>query len=266
MEISTSLGATATELTAVADQMADLSGALAALGGDLGATETSLESLGAEVASGREDLEASAAANAAGIVSLAEDASARLSSLEKGLMAISTDLGDVQIEVADISTVITMPVTLADAFERRLVMMQAWQEILKARLHLLERNAGLAVQSLALVQANVAKFAALSTDLSEEQLAPILERVDAAAALVEEDPLQAILELEIVWHNLEKLVAAPIGEEPAAEGATVIEVTTGEGEAPAEEETVAPEEGGGTEDSTGGGESSEGGESSGSGG
>ena len=111
------------------------------------------------------------------------------------------DLDTLRVEMAD-------PNRVAAAFERRLILLQAWGEILKARLCLLEDNAGNARQALALARANLEWVIVLSPEHEAEALIVIWERLDAADMAIEERPFVAMNELEIVWRDLDTFIAS----------------------------------------------------------
>lgn len=109
------------------------------------------------------------------------------------------ELDTLRIEMAD-------PNRVTAAFERRLVLLQVWGEILKARLHLLEDNTGNARQALALARANLERVIVLSPEPEAEALIAIQERLDAADTAIEERPFVAINELEIIWRDLDTFI------------------------------------------------------------
>lgn len=115
--------------------------------------------------------------------------------------ALYGELDTLRVEMAD-------PNRVAAAFERRLILLQAWGEILKARLHLLEDNAGNARQTLALARANLERVITLSPEPEAEALIAIRERLDAANMAIEERPFVAINELEIVWRELDTFITS----------------------------------------------------------
>jgi len=118
--------------------------------------------------------------------------------------------GDVEALYGGLDTLrgeVADPNRVAAAFERRLVLLQAWGEILKARLHLLEDNAGNARQTLALARANLERVIVLSPEPEAETLIAIQERLDAADTAIEERPFVAINELEIIWRDLDAFIS-----------------------------------------------------------
>jgi chromosome segregation ATPase len=113
--------------------------------------------------------------------------------------ALYGELDTLRVEMADPNRVVA-------TFERRLILLQAWGEILKARLHLLEDNAGNARQALALARANLERVIVLSPEPEAEALIAIQERLDAADMAIEERPFVAINELEIIWRDLDTFI------------------------------------------------------------
>jgi chromosome segregation ATPase len=111
------------------------------------------------------------------------------------------ELDTLRIDMADPNRVVA-------AFERRLILLQAWGEILKARMHLLEDNAGNARQALALARANLERVIALSPEPEAEALIAIQERLDVADTAIEERPFVAINELEIIWRDLDTFITS----------------------------------------------------------
>lgn len=245
-ELAATAAALSTEIAAVETRVGELDSSLTTLVGTANALGDDLTVLASEVDAAKQGIESNESANA----QLAQT----VALLQTDLDTFSGALDTTQGELADLQAVITMPITLSDAFERRLVLMQAWQEIMRARVHLLEGNAGLATQSLNLALGNVDKYVGLSTDMTEDMLAPIQERVDTAMGLIETDPFLAVQELEIIWYNLEDMIAAPILPEQAPTGETAVEETAAEepaAEQPGEEEAAQGEEGATTEGEAG---------------
>ncbi len=128
----------------------------------------------------------------------AEDTTGRLGD---DVEALYGELDTLRAEMADPNRAIA-------AFERRLILLQLWGEILKARLHLLENNAGNARQALALARANLEQVIALSPEPEAEALSAIQERLDAADMTIEERPFVALNELEIIWRDLDTFITS----------------------------------------------------------
>jgi chromosome segregation ATPase len=119
--------------------------------------------------------------------------------------------GDIEALYGELDTLrdeIADPNRVAAAFERRLILLQAWGEILKARQHLLEDNPGNARQALALARANLERVILLSPEPEAEALIAIRERLDAADTAIEERPFVAMNELEIIWRDLDTFIAS----------------------------------------------------------
>jgi chromosome segregation ATPase len=117
--------------------------------------------------------------------------------------------GEVEVLYGELDTLrdeIADPNRVAATFERRLILLQAWGEILKARLHLLEDNTGSARQALALARANLERVIALSSEPDVEALIAVRERLDAADTAIEGRPFVAMNELEIIWRDLDTFI------------------------------------------------------------
>ena len=204
--------------------------AVGKLEGNTAGLAASLEKLNGSVATlqeGAAKTQQQAQANESDTKRLADNARAlddNAKALQGDVLKISNDVKAIQGELLGLREIVTMPVSLSNAFERRLVLMQVAEAILKARLHLLEKNAGYASQALALAKDHVARFVALSTDVKAEQMTPLVKRAEAASALIQSDPFAAVQELEIIWYSLEKLIAAPVA--PAGTPAAPAAATT----------------------------------------
>jgi chromosome segregation ATPase len=111
------------------------------------------------------------------------------------------ELDTLRVEVAD-------PNRVAATFERRLILLQVWGQVLKARLHLLEDNAGNARQALVMARANLERVIVLSPEPEAEALIAIRERLDAADTAIEERPFVVINELEIIWRDLDAFITS----------------------------------------------------------
>jgi septal ring factor EnvC (AmiA/AmiB activator) len=159
---------------------------LAALEGDLGRMDELLTVQGETLS----ELQAA--------LDRAEDTTGRLGD---DVEALYGELDTLRAEMADPNRAIA-------AFERRLILLQAWGEVLKARLHLLEDNPGNARQALALARANLEQVIALSPEPEAEALSAIQERLDAADTAIEERPFVALNELEIVWRDLDTFITS----------------------------------------------------------
>jgi chromosome segregation ATPase len=146
------------------------------------------------------------------ILTAQEETLIELQSTLDGVEEATGQLGDdVEVLYSELDTLrveVAEPNRVAAAFERRLILLQAWGEILKARMHLLEDNAGNARQALALARANLERVIVLSPEPEAEALIAIQERLDAADTAIEERPFVAINELEIIWRDLDTFITS----------------------------------------------------------
>ena len=129
-------------------------------------------------------------------------------SAEETIDRLGDDVEALYGELDTLGAEIADPNRVAATFERRLILLQAWGEILKARLHLLEDNPGNARQVLALARANLERVIVLSPQPEAEALIAIQEWLDAADTAIEERPFVAINELEIIWRDLDTFITS----------------------------------------------------------
>ena len=96
-----------------------------------------------------------------------------------------------------------------DTLERRIVLMQTGQEVLKAYLYLSAGNAGSAETTLELALTHLDQAAALSPESERETIAAIQTRLTQAASRLREQPILAAQDLESAWYELDALITAP---------------------------------------------------------
>jgi hypothetical protein len=125
---------------------------------------------------------------------------------------------------------------------RNIALLTAWQEILKARLRLVQNNPGSALDELALAQSTLQAVYAASDETQQAELDPILMRLDLVIENLTENPFAATEDLEIAWHDLDRLITGSLGGLPQVE-ALEDEASESEGEAPegAPSGSLAPE-------------------------
>ncbi len=93
-----------------------------------------------------------------------------------------------------------------DALERRIVLMQTGQEVLKTYLYLSEGNVGDAETTLELALTHLDQAAALSPESEWETIAAIQTRLTQAASRLREQPIIAAQDLEGAWYELDALI------------------------------------------------------------
>ena len=98
------------------------------------------------------------------------------------------------------------------ALNRNVVLLTAWQEVLKARLRLVQNNPGAALDELALAQSTLQALYEQSGEEQQAELDPILERLELVVANITANPFAATEDLEIVWHDLDRLINAGLSE------------------------------------------------------
>lgn len=96
-----------------------------------------------------------------------------------------------------------------DAYNRQLLLMRAWQELLRARLRLLENNPGQALEELAAARATLDQTMAMSDAEQQANLNEVIERVDMVITEITENPFAATGDLEIAWQMLGGMITPP---------------------------------------------------------
>ncbi len=131
------------------------------------------------------------------------------------------------------------------AYNRLLILMRAWQELLTARIRLMENNPGLALDVLGEARALLDQAYALSSPEEQAQLDPIIARLDQVITNITASPFAAAGDLEIAWHDLGLLITPPenlLPVEAAGEEASEEEPSVGEPPVPEPREAPPPEE------------------------
>ncbi|MDX1689338.1 MAG: hypothetical protein R3248_15250, partial [Candidatus Promineifilaceae bacterium] len=91
---------------------------------------------------------------------------------------------------------------------RALTLFRAWELVARARLRLLQGNAGLAAGDLTAAQATVD---ALAAEEGEAALAPLRQRLALALENLPADPVAAGRDLETAWEMLDEEIATLSG-------------------------------------------------------
>lgn len=152
-----------------------------------------------------------------GMVALQTDSdenNGRLDSLGAELVTLSNHTDELGAQVADLQTAVA-DLPLADIYQMRQVitLFRVWEVVARARLRLVENNAGLAAtdtaHALALIEAIIAH------DNTDPDLLPQLARVHTRLKLAEAylpaNPDLAALDLENAWRELDEALALLLG-------------------------------------------------------
>lgn len=142
-----------------------------------------------------------------------------LDELSSSITAISNDYASLEEvetlrdEFAALQEDVTLSKQVAaqiDTLERRIVLMQTGQEVLKAYLYLSAGNAGDAETMLALAMTHLDQAAEFSPENERETIAAIQTRLIQAASRLRERPIIAAQDLESAWYELGALITAPV--------------------------------------------------------
>lgn len=114
----------------------------------------------------------------------------------------------------------------------RLALLQAAQDLLRARIQLAEDNAGAAQETLILAQDHLNRAAALSPEIALE-LQGVGARIETLDGLIETRSFRATTTLEALWADIMDLVTPTVPKSETAGAIATVEATVAE---PAEEE------------------------------
>ena len=173
------------------------------------------------------DLESQVAAQGERIASLeaslirmgqaSTDQQAALDALSASVDIIAADYADmeeisgVRDEIATLREDVTLAEQTAeqiDALAYRIVLLQAWQEVLKTHLYLSEGNVGNAETTLTLAMTHLGQAAVLGAEGEQESLTAIQTILTRALSRLREQPVLAAQDLESGWYELGALTAA----------------------------------------------------------
>lgn len=179
-----------------------------------------------------------------GVVALQGDINennGRLDELGGELDAQANNTGELVVKVTELQTSIdALPLEDIEQMRQVVTLFRIWEMISRARLHILENNAGLAANDTARALAAIESVAAnpqTPPDLLS-QLALAQARLTLANAYLPDSPDLAALDLENSWRELDTLLALMLGVvEPVSPATAVHETTTTPVETPTPEPT-----------------------------
>lgn len=154
------------------------------------------------------------------------DQTAQLAELQSALDDYVTQLDVLATQLATLQAEIPGAAEYTE-YNRQLLLMRAWQQLMQVRLRMLENNAGLAQENLTQALDTLGQAYALSSPEQQTALDPILDRLDAVMRNLTQNPFAAVGDLEIAWHDLGRLIAPPpvAGEAPASPPAPTLTPT-----------------------------------------
>lgn len=146
--------------------------------------------------------------------------SAELAALRETLDEVAAGLDDADAALAALQDELPGAAEYA-ALDRQLLLIRAWQEVLRARLRLLEGNAGLAATDLEAALATLARVDVDAATANEQvTLDEVTTRLRAALNALEERPIAASNDLEVAWATLGGLIEPVSRQEAAGETTT----------------------------------------------
>jgi uncharacterized protein YoxC len=164
----------------------------------------------------------------AGLVTDTEGLAEEITRLQDGLVALQEDVNansimvdelggavdQVEAEMRDLET--AFAAVREDAgelaqMEQTLTLFRVWELLSRARLHLLEGNAGLAEADVAVALATVNGLLAAEEAAAGSPLLTLQERLELALANLPADPQTASRDLETAWETLDQLLVELLG-------------------------------------------------------
>lgn len=134
-----------------------------------------------------------------------DDLEEELAALDAALDEQTATMGGLEARLTTLEEEIPGAEELAE-LNRQLLLLRGWQEVLKARVRLVQNNAGAAYEELLLAQVTLELAYQASQPEDREELEPVLERLADVLVELEINPFAATEDLEIVWHDLDRLI------------------------------------------------------------
>lgn len=147
-----------------------------------------------------------------GILALQEDINDNTAMVDELGGAIDQVEADMTALAADFAVVREEAGELAQ-MQRTLTLFRIWELLSRARLHLLEGNAGLAEADVATALASVNSLIALDGEAVSPELLALQQRLELAAENLPTDPETAGRDLQTAWEMLDQLLATSVGIE-----------------------------------------------------
>jgi len=139
---------------------------------------------------------------------------AQLAELGAALDQVATQITTVEDALAELEGALPGVAEYAE-YNRQLLLIRAWQDVLKVNLQLLQNNAGLAQQDLAQALDTLDRAYAVSSPEQQAALVPVIARLNQVAVDLSANPFAASRDLEVAWYDLGRLInPVAIGSTP----------------------------------------------------
>jgi chromosome segregation ATPase len=120
---------------------------------------------------------------------------------------LQADLTRISVTVAGLDTAVNETFLTPDELQRTLALFRAWQIIARARIHLLDNNAGLARNDVESSLRTIDYLISTSADAAEEESLRVIQtRLALAFSNLADQPQQAINDLESAWSEMDNLL------------------------------------------------------------
>jgi chromosome segregation ATPase len=154
----------------------------------------------------------------AGVIALQGDVNENIAAVDElggNVDELGTNVTDLNQEFGSLETEVMgvsgEAMTAVTELGQAVTLFRAWEMVYRARLRLLEQNAGLARQDVAVAQALLTMLVENSGGEPGETLAAVQQRLDLASAGLPTDPDTAVRDLESAWEMLDAILAELMG-------------------------------------------------------
>jgi chromosome segregation ATPase len=221
--VSSDLSEQQAQQRALETEAAQLDSRVSALDDDLTRQGELLNTLEEQAAA----LENSTGANAENITALGDGLNtlqrdvtangAQIDDLGGQIDSLDLELNTAQEGIADNAAALAQKEAIVGQLSKTLTLFRIWEMVARARLHLVDQNAGLAQDDVERAQAILEQMVADETGDLAEALGQVQTRLDLAAAALPDDPDAAIRDLNTAWESLDAVLTALLEQVSEAE-------------------------------------------------
>ncbi len=134
-----------------------------------------------------------------------------ISDLGAAVDQLSVELNTAYDEIAQLQEELPGVAEYAE-YDRQLLLIRAWQGVLRARIQLQDDNAGLARNEIEDALNLLDYILTITPDEKKPDLQKVIDRLNVSYEAIEESPFTASADLEVAWYALGEMIG-PVGEE-----------------------------------------------------
>lgn len=142
---------------------------------------------------------------------------AQIDDLGGQIDGLSLELNTAQDEIAENAAALAQKEAIVTQVSQTLTLFRIWEMVARARLHLVDQNAGLAQADVETAQAILDQMTAEETGELAEALDQVQTRLDLAATALPDDPETAARDLNTAWEALDEVLTTLLAEVSEAE-------------------------------------------------